>query len=254
MFPVSDSTRRRLTPFVNWTLLAINVAVFVYRLTLGSEQTVAVGVFTASEQEKFLFDYGFVAACLGQEAGLAVNATSDALSVCPAGNREFLQVLTSMFVHGGLVHLAGNLIFLWIVGDNVEDRMGHLRYIVFYVLCGIAAAAVQTVMSVNTVVPAIGASGAIAGVLGAYLLMFPFARIQVIIFPLFFLPFFLPAVVLIGIWFFMQLVSGVGEIGDATVGSGVAWWAHIGGFIAGAVLIWLFKRPQPRRWRESRGS
>lgn len=253
MFPVSDSTRRRITPYVNWALLAVNIAVFLYMLTLGSSQTEMVGAFRASEQEKFLFDYGFVAACLGREAGFDVNATQEALSVCPPGERVFLQVFTSMFVHGGIAHLVGNMLFLWIFGDNVEDRMGHVRYLVFYLLCGIIAAAAQTYMSLDTVVPAVGASGAIAGVLGAYLMMYPFASIQVIIFPLFFIPFFLPAIVLIGVWFVMQLVSGLGDLGQSTVGSGVAWWAHIGGFIAGAILIWIFKRPQPRAWRDFRG-
>jgi len=248
MFPVSDSTRRRLKPYVNWTLLAANIAVFVYMLTLGSEPTESVGVFRATEQEKFLFDYGFVAACLGQEVGMSVNATPADLSVCPVGNREYYQVFTSMFVHAGPAHIVGNMLFLWIFGDNVEDRMGHARYVIFYLLCGVAAAAAQTYMSVNTVVPAVGASGAIAGVLAAYLVMYPLARVQVIILPLLFIPFFVPAIALIGIWFVTQLVSGFGELGEATAGSGVAWWAHIGGFIAGLVLIWLFKRPQRRSW------
>lgn len=251
MFPVSDSTRRRSTPYVNWILIAINIAVFIYMLTLSSAATEVIGVFRASEQEKFLFDYGFVSACLGQTLGVSVNATPDDLSVCPAGDREFVQVFTSMFVHAGPAHIIGNMLFLWIFGDNVEDRMGHARYLVFYLLCGVAAAALQTFMSIDTVVPSVGASGAIAGILGAYLVMFPFARVQVVILPFFFLPFFVPAIVLIGIWIAMQLISGFGELGQATAGSGIAWWAHIGGFIAGVVLIWVFKRPQPKRWTAS---
>jgi membrane associated rhomboid family serine protease len=138
------------------------------------------------------------------------------------------------------------MLFLWIFGDNVEDRMGHARYLLFYLLCGLAAASIQIFMAVDTVVPNVGASGAIAGIMGAYLVLYPRQMVQVIIFPLFFLPFTVPAVVLIGVWFVTQIFSGLAEIGRATAGSGVAWWAHIGGFVAGALLIWLFRRPQRR--------
>jgi membrane associated rhomboid family serine protease len=159
-----------------------------------------------------------------------------------------LQVFTSMFVHAGWAHIFGNMLFLWIFGDNVEDRMGHGRYLVFYLLCGFAAAALQTAMAISTVVPSVGASGAIAGVLGAYLVLYPLGKVRVVILPFFFLPFVVPAVVLIGIWFLMQLIAGLGEIGRATAGSGVAWWAHVGGFVTGLVLIVFFRRPQ-RTWR-----
>ncbi|MGE0056484.1 MAG: rhomboid family intramembrane serine protease [Dehalococcoidia bacterium] len=250
MIPVADFARRRTTPYVNWTLIAINVAVFIYMLTLNSSPSVEIGSLgIGSERDQFLFDYGFVAACVGRELGFSVNATPADLSVCPAGQGEFVQVFTSMFVHAGWAHIFGNMLFLWIFGDNVEDRMGHGRYLVFYLLCGIAAAALQTFLAINTVVPSVGASGAIAGVLGAYLILYPFVRVQVVILPFFFLPFFVPAALLIGIWFLMQLVAGVGELGEATAGSGVAWWAHVGGFVAGIVLIWFFKQPQ-RGWRQ----
>jgi membrane associated rhomboid family serine protease len=152
-----------------------------------------------------------------------------------------------MFLHAGWAHILGNMLFLWIFGDNVEDSLGHVRYLIFYLLCGVAAGAAQTFMAVETVVPAVGASGAIAGILGAYLMLHPTARVQVVILPLFFIPFFVPAALLIAIWFVMQLFAGLAEIGQATAGSGVAWWAHIGGFLAGALLIWFFKRPQRHR-------
>ena len=139
------------------------------------------------------------------------------------------------------------MLFLWIFGDNVEAAMGHGRYLVFYVLCGFAAAAAQTILALDTVVPAVGASGAIAGVLGAYLVMFPTALVQVIILPFFFLPFLVPAVVLIGIWFLTQVFSGIASVGTATAGSGVAWWAHIGGFVTGLALIGVFRRKDWRR-------
>jgi membrane associated rhomboid family serine protease len=243
VFPINDFARRRTTPYVNWTLLAINIAVFVYMLTLTGDNAI-IGDFVGTETEKFLFDYGFVSACLAREVGVDVTASATDLSVCPAGQREFLQVFTSMYVHAGIAHIAGNMVFLWIFGDNVEDRLGHVRYLIFYLAAGVAAAAVQTFMAVNTVVPSVGASGAIAGVLGAYLVTYPFVRVQVIIFPLFFLPFIVPAAVLIVIWFVMQLISGVGELGQATAGSGIAWWAHIGGFVAGIILLVVLRPPR----------
>jgi membrane associated rhomboid family serine protease len=249
VIPVADFARSRTKPYVNWTLIAINIAVFVYMLTLSADQTVEIGrLGLGSERDKFLFDYGFVAACLGREAGFSVSGSPADFAICPSGHTEFLRVFTSMFVHAGWAHIFGNMLFLWIFGDNVEDRMGHGRYLLFYLLCGIAAAALETFMAVDTFVPSVGASGAIAGVMGAYLVLYPLGRVRVVILPFFFLPFVIPAVVLIGFWFLMQLVSGIGEIGEATAGTGVAWWAHVGGFIAGLVLIWIFKRPQ-RSWR-----
>jgi membrane associated rhomboid family serine protease len=158
-----------------------------------------------------------------------------------------VQIFTSMFVHAGWAHIFSNMLFLWIFGDNVEDRMGHWRYLVFYLLCGVAAAATQTYIAADTFQPSVGASGAIAGVLGAYLVLYPTAKVDVIILPLIFLPFTVPAIALILVWFVTQVFSGLAEIGNATAGSGVAWWAHVGGFIAGVVLIWLFRRPEPRR-------
>jgi membrane associated rhomboid family serine protease len=153
-----------------------------------------------------------------------------------------------MFMHAGWGHIIFNMLFLWIFGDNVEDRLGHGRYLAFYLVCGIAASAAQTIFALDTLVPNVGASGAIAGVLGAYFILYPKAIVQVIIFPLFFLPFFVPAIVLIGVWFLTQLLSGLAEVGQTTAGSGVAWWAHIGGFVAGMVLIVLARpkrRPSP---------
>jgi membrane associated rhomboid family serine protease len=246
VIPVGDFLRRRTTPYVNWTLIAINIAVFIYTLTLSTRPDTIIGNLRLSEADRFLFDWGFEPACLAQYLGFDPNVDPRRLDqICPPGDREALQVFTSMFLHAGWAHIAGNMLFLWIFGDNVEDRMGHLRYLLFYVLCGVAAALTQTFISIDTTVPSVGASGAIAGVLGAYLVLYPKAIVQVVIFPLFFLPFFLPAVVLIGIWFLMQLVAGVAEVArNTTAGSGVAWWAHVGGFIAGAVLVWAFKKPR----------
>ncbi len=219
-------------------------------LTLSTQVDQIFGGFRTSETDRFLFNWGVVPACLGDTLGLTVHANARQMSeICPAGNGELLRVFTSMFVHAGWLHIIGNMLFLWIFGDNVEDRMGHGRYLVFYLICGTAAAATQTYLSLDEVVPAVGASGAIAGVLGAYLMLYPKARVEVIILPIIFIPFFIPAAALILIWFVTQLFSGIAEFGAATSGSGVAWWAHVGGFITGAVLIWFFKRPSPRRIR-----
>ena len=243
MFPVGDFLRRRTTPYVNWALIAINLAVFVYMLTLNTQPDGTIANLRVSEADRFIFDYGFVPACVADYFGISTTVNPrDLIAVCPAGDREPVQLFTSLFVHGGWAHIVGNMLFLWIFGDNVEDRMGHGRYLAFYLLTGLAAAGTQTFIAVDTIIPTVGASGAIAGVLGAYLMLYPTAMVQVVVFPLFFLPFFVPAVVLIGFWFVSQLFSGFAEIAsNTTAGSGVAFWAHIGGFIAGAILVWFFK-------------
>ena len=253
MIPVGDFLRRRTTPYVNWTLIAINVAVFVYMLTLDQRPDRLIANLPTSEADRFLFDWGFVPACVTDMIGYNSDASQAVLrQVCPAdGSRNWLQLLTAMFVHAGWAHIAGNMLFLWVFGDNIEDRVGHCRYLAFYLVCGFAASALQIAMAPGTDVPSVGASGAIAGVLGAYLVLYPTAMVQVVILPLFFLPFFLPAIVLIGFWFAMQLFAGVAELGQATAGSGVAWWAHVGGFIAGLLLILLLRNRNQRRFMQT---
>ena len=253
MIPVGDFLRRRTTPYVNWTLIAINVAVFVYMLTLDTRPDRLIANLPTSEADRFLFDWGFVPACLTDMLGYSTDASPRVLQeVCPSdGSRNYLQLLTAMFVHAGWAHIAGNMLFLWVFGDNIEDRIGHWRYLAFYLVCGFAASALQIAVAPGTDLPSVGASGAIAGVLGAYLILYPTAMVQVVILPLFFLPFFLPAVALIGIWFVMQLFAGVAELGAATAGSGVAWWAHVGGFIAGVVLILLLRNQNRRRFMQT---
>jgi membrane associated rhomboid family serine protease len=253
MIPVGDFLRRRTTPYVNWTLIAINVAVFVYMLTLDQRADGLIANLRVSEADRFLFDYGYVPACVSETLGYETDVPNAVLrQVCPAdSDRVWLQIVTSMFVHAGWAHIGGNMLFLWVFGDNIEDRLGHVRYLGFYLLCGFAASALQIAMAPGTDVPAVGASGAIAGVLGAYLLLYPTAWVQVIILPLFFLPFFLPAVVLIGFWFAMQLFAGFAELGDATAGSGVAWWAHVGGFVAGAALVLVLRGSKTRRFTQT---
>jgi membrane associated rhomboid family serine protease len=248
VIPVGDFLRRRTTPYVNWALIAVNIAVFFYTLTLSQTPDRILGGLRTSEADRFLIHWGFVPACLADTLGLHTNASPRQLAAfCPAGDSELIRPFTAMFMHAGWAHIAGNMLFLWIFGDNVEDRVGHLKYLVFYFLCGIGAAALQTALALDSTLPAVGASGAIAGVLAGYLIMFPTAVVQVVILPLFFLPFFVPAVVLIGIWFLTQLFTGIGELGTSSAGSDIAWWAHVGGFLTGAVLIWFFRQPRPRR-------
>jgi membrane associated rhomboid family serine protease len=173
-------------------------------------------------------------------------------AACPGGNDVAATPITSMFIHGGWVHLLGNMVFLWVFGDNVEDAMGHVRYAAFYVIAGLAATAAHTVIDPNDLVPAVGASGAIAGVLGAYLVLYPRATVAAIlpIFILFWLPFQVPAALIIGLWFVIQLMNGLAALAATDVvgaGGGVAWFAHVGGFVAGVVLVRFFTLGRPRR-------
>ena len=208
MIPLRDIIPSRTTPVVTIALITINVLVFLYELSLGR----AVDAFTLY--------WGLVPAAF-----------------------SWVTVLTSMFLHGGLMHVAGNMLYLWIFGDNVEDRMGHGRYLVFYLLCGIAAALAQTITVPDSVVPMVGASGAIAGVMGAYFVLYPHSRVLMWV-PIFFL-FEVPAVFFLGFWFLTQLLSGVtsGLAASGQVG-GVAFWAHVAGFAAGALLVKVFARPE----------
>ena len=182
--------------------------------------------------------------------GRAVDAFTLYFGLVPAAF-SWVTVFTSMFLHGGLLHVAGNMLYLWIFGDNVEDRMGHGRFLVFYLLCGVAAALAQTITAPDSVVPMVGASGAIAGVMGAYFVLYPKSRIVTLI-PLFF--FFqvieVPAILFLGIWFLMQFLSGVGSIVTTAGGGpagGVAFWAHVAGFVAGISGVIVFRRPERQR-------
>jgi membrane associated rhomboid family serine protease len=215
MIPLRDTTRAKTVPYVNYTIIAICGAAFLYELSLGE----AVN--------RFIFSYGVV------PVHLASAFASSSIVVGP-----FLSVLTSLFLHGGWLHLLGNMLYLYIFGDNVEDRVGHGGYLVFYVLCGIGATATQVWSAPRSDIPLIGASGAIAGVLGAYFLLYPRARILTLI-PLFvFFPVVeVSAFFFLGFWLLIQFLQGSLSAGS---GGGVAWWAHAGGFVAGAVLLPLF--------------
>ena len=266
MIPVGDSVRSRTFPYVNVTIIALNVLVFLYQLSLSTlpDMFPTLRGQPITELDRFFYDWGTVSACLGDRFGFGTDVSQPSLEVfCPSRSQIVLTPFSAMFIHGGWVHLIGNMVFLWVFGDNVEDAMGHTRYLVFYVVAGLAATAAQTAASAGDLVPAIGASGAIAGVLGAYLVLYPRATVAAIlpIFLLFWVPFYVPAVFLIGLWFVMQLLNGAAALASTDVvnaGGGVAWFAHIGGFVAGVVLVRLFVlgRPppppvQPRR--RSRG-
>jgi membrane associated rhomboid family serine protease len=226
MLPIGDSVRSRTFPFVNLAIITVNFLVFFYELSLGNDVN------------SFLFDWGVIPRF--------VTDYLDHPGDYPY--RVLFTPVTAMFLHGGWFHILGNMIFLWVFGDNVEDAIGHVGYLAFYILGGIAASVAQIWVDTSSVVPMVGASGAIAAVLGGYVVLYPRATIAAVIFPFFFWAFPVPAFVLIGLWFFLQLLSGAASIGTAVGASeGVAWWAHIGGFLAGLVLIWAFRGERSRR-------
>ena len=251
MIPIGDNIKSRSTPYVNVTIIAACVLVFLYQLTLTSVTVPQLGIF--SELDRFFRDWGAVPACLTDSAGLSPNTPPRLIeALCPDGVQLALTPVTAMFLHGGWLHLGGNMIFLWVFGDNVEDAMGHGRYVIFYLVTGLLATAAHIALNQSDLAPVIGASGAIAGVLGAYLVLYPRATISAIlpIFILFLIPFRVPAVLLIGFWFLLQVFSGVASITSTDVVGGTAWFAHIGGFVAGVLLVRFFVlRRRHRRLR-----
>jgi membrane associated rhomboid family serine protease len=216
MIPLRDIIPSRTTPVVTISLIAVNVLVFLYELALGRRV------------DAFTLYWGLVPAAF-----------------------SWVTVLTSMFLHGGIMHVAGNMLYLWIFGDNVEDRMGHGRFLVFYLLCGAAAALAQTITQPDSVIPMVGASGAIAGVMGAYFVLYPRSRIVTLVALFFFFQVIeVPAILFLGIWFIMQFVSGLGSILTVASGQaagGIAFWAHVAGFVAGISGVVVFRRPERQR-------
>ena len=207
MFPIGDdNTSRRTVPVLTYALIAINILFFLVELTGG---------------DAFIEQWAFVPSRFLASPG-----------------SDFLTILTSMFMHAGWVHLLGNMLYLWIFGDNVEDRFGHIKFSIFYLLCGLAATFAQLIFSTGSNVPNLGASGAIAGVLGAYILLFPQGKVRVLqgqqVIQV-------PALIVIGLWIVLQFFSGIGSIASTAETGGVAYMAHIGGFIAGFVLTFLFR-------------
>ena len=224
MIPLRDDNPTRTRPVVTYALIGTCLAAFLWQLALGP-----------SNAEAAIYALGFIPAVV-----FGVDSLPPELVWLPAP----LTVVTSMFLHGGILHLAGNLLYLWIFGDNIEDRMGRGRFIVFYVICGVAAALAQALPDVGSRVPMIGASGAISGVLGAYIMLYPHARVLVAV-PIFVVLYTmrLPALFVLGLWFVGQLLSSAAA---GSAGGGIAFRAHIGGFVAGIALVHLFAH-RPRR-------
>ena len=242
VFPLyDDNSDRTTTPIVNYALIAINILVFVFLQQLGNNDK---------------FTYAFSTVPLEIISGRDVR-TPDRVVEHPVTGQQllipglqptpfsvYLTLIFSMFMHGGIAHIGGNMLFLWIFGDNIEDRMGHLRYLIFYLVCGVLASLAHVFVTAmfatdpgSLLIPSLGASGAISGVLGGYLLLYPKRRVTVILFR------FLtdvPAYVAIGIWFAFQLISGLGILGGGSQQGGVAYAAHVGGFVAGLLLVKVF--------------
>jgi membrane associated rhomboid family serine protease len=216
MFPIRDTVQSKNYPVINNALIIINVLVFIFQLSMG------IGL------DRFIFTYGLVPARYSlPETGLQFSLQQQAFSF-----------LSFMFLHGGFLHLIGNMWFLYIFGDNVEDRLGHVRYLVFYILCGLMSGLFHLAVNWTSQVPTIGASGAIAGVMGAYILLYPRSKILTLI-PIIIIPYFveIPAVIFLGIWFIFQFLGAASYSAEA---GGIAWWAHVAGFVAGMALLKLF--------------
>ena len=240
VFPLyDDNTGRQTTPFVNYAIIALNIFVFVVLQGLGGN-------------DQFTYSFSTVPAEILQGRDIVTPARAVEYAgqrilipgLGPTPGSVYLTLFTSMFMNGGIEHISGNMLFLWIFGDNIEDRLGHIKYVIFYLLCGVIASlahvfttGVFASQESSMLVPSLGASGAISGVLGGYILLHPKRRVTVILFR------FLtevPAYVAIGLWFVFQLISGLGMLGGGSQQGGVAYAAHIGGFIAGLVLIKFF--------------
>lgn len=235
MIPISDNPGpRRRFPFVNYALILINIGVFIAEMVYG---------------QCFQFAYSTI------PYGITHN-TEFALQGCPYGQPQpvYVTLLTSMFLHANLLHIGGNMLYLWIFGDNVEDRLGHVWYLIFYLFCGLVASVAQIVVAPDSQLLNLGASGAIAGVLGAYLVFFPGSKVRTLIYIGFFITFVrLSAFIVIGLWFVLQLVSGIQSLNPSQIEmGGVAYFAHVGGFAAGLVIA-LLVRPfvKPRATTKS---
>jgi membrane associated rhomboid family serine protease len=230
MFPIRDDAPKSTKPFVTYFLIGLNTLVFLFEVALDPES-----------RNLLVFQFGIVPASI---SGL-VTGVSDI-----SATGALLPILTSMFLHGSWLHLIFNMWGLFIFGDNIEDHLGHFRYLLFYILTGIAAALIHVLFNLDSAIPSVGASGAIAGIMGAYFLLYPNARVLTLV-PFFFFYFtWLPAWLVLGWWFVVQFLSGAATViaySQQTTTGGIAFWAHIGGFASGAAFIKLFP-PQRRTW------
>ncbi|MGB7435453.1 MAG: rhomboid family intramembrane serine protease [Candidatus Acidiferrum sp.] len=216
MIPLKDDNPTRTFPYVNWLLIGINVVVFLYQVQLPPHAAKAFVIANATIPMR-------IAAFLHGYLGFKM---------------AFYPLFTSMFLHGGWMHLLGNMLFLYVFGDNVEDYFGHVGYLIFYLFCGVMSGFFHVLFNLHSSLPAIGASGAISGVMGAYAVLYPHARVLMLFF-VFLIP--IPALFVLGYWFVLQFLEGIGEFGSAASG-GVAWWAHIGGFLIGVLIAAVVKK------------
>ncbi|MDW7710481.1 MAG: rhomboid family intramembrane serine protease [Deferrisomatales bacterium] len=231
MIPIRDTIPSRRVPFVMYGIIACNALVFFYELGLSPR-----------ELHLFLHHYGIVPARYSDPGIAAHFSLVD----------QAVPFVSSMFLHGGWLHILGNMWSLWIFGDNVEDWFGHVGFAVFYVLCGVASGLLHLFFNWASPLPTIGASGAVAGVMGAYFLLYPRARILTLVPIFFFITFIeLPAFVFLGLWFLLQFLSGTAAAASGVAG-GIAWWAHVGGFVAGAAAVFLLGGARPRKLRGRR--
>jgi membrane associated rhomboid family serine protease len=277
LIPLKDNIPTGRFPILTVLLIAANIAVFAWQLSFSTDHASSpeVSRLGVSERDENTFEYGAIPYRLthpGKDCalGTVLDGNQPRADIVCQGTPEYRQaearaaelgeqqapfepldsppwwatVLTSMFMHGGLLHIAFNMLFLWIFGNNIEDSMGRGRFVLFYLLAGIAAAYAQALLDTNATVPAIGASGAVAGVLGGYLLLYPHARVLTLVFIIFFVTLIeIPAVVMLGIWFALQFLPAIGQVATpdvSTTGGGVAYFAHIGGFVFGLAAIKLF--------------
>ncbi len=240
-FPYKDDNPQILIPYVTYSIIGINLLVFLYQFALSDISDLA-----------FTLSYGLIPAMATDISAdqivfafsqqISSYAAADELVATANPHSPFITMFTSMFMHGGIAHIIGNMWFLWIFGDNVESALGHKRFASFYLLSGIAAGLCQMAVDIHSIVPMIGASGAVSGILAGYMIRYPRARVHVFVFLFIIITTIrVPAFVVIGFWFLEQLTNGLGAVGLNTSG-GVAWFAHIGGFVAGIGLIYAFTR------------
>lgn len=221
MIPLKDENPTKKIPIVNIFLISVNISVFIYQ-----------NYFVYGGSEPLFFRLG----CILYEITHLVDIDPPALVPVP------LTILTAMFMHGGWIHLLSNMLFLWVFGDNIEDKLGHLKYFFFYIVCGVSASLFHIFTNMGSQIPSIGASGAIAGVMGAYMFLFPTARIKTLLILVIFIQVIrIPAIILLGYWAFIQVISALSEFGSG-MGGGIAWFAHIGGFMTGFFLIIMIRK------------
>jgi hypothetical protein len=225
MIPIRDANPSRSFPLVTIILIIINAFIFLFELSLGRNLEILLSRFALIPEKYF---------------SLAVQGGFNYIE-------RFYPFITSQFLHGGWMHIIGNMWFLWIFGDNIEDRLGHFKFILFYLLCGVAAGIAQVYTNPSSSVPTVGASGAIAGVMGAYTILYPRAKVLTLFVFFFFIRFIeVPAFIFLGVWFLIQFLSGAATMAAGGAPVGVAWWAHIGGFVIGIILVLFLPKKKHR--------